>query len=73
MAEKGSDDLLREAADWPSTIVGVSEEEARNAAEEERIDMLPPEDVDEPGEEYPAPDPPPMDEAHDEYDPLPPS
>jgi hypothetical protein len=72
--EARNDVLLRENGDWAKAIVPVAEEESRNDVEEARVAQASMDagEVNEPGEEYPEPEPPPADEPHDEYDPTPP-
>jgi hypothetical protein len=71
MTEKGSDAQLAEVGSLARAALPAEAEEAAIEAEEERVVQA--EAEDDPGESYPDPDePPPADEVHGEYDPLPP-
>lgn len=69
MTEPGSDELLA-ALGGHDPMAPVEAENARRAAEEERVRAASGED--DPGRDYPAQDePPPSDQEHPEYDPTP--
>lgn len=69
MTEQGSDALLGEAGDLDSLNNALNKQEAASAAEEARVAAVDPKD--DPGEDYPEPDPPPPDDTGG-FDPLPP-
>jgi hypothetical protein len=70
--EIGSDAQLAAVADVSTLEDGVKEEQRANSEEESRLAAASPAD-DEPGEDFPEPEPPPHDEPHSEYDPMPPT
>lgn len=55
MTEKGSDELFAEVADATSLDNALNEQEAASAAEEARVIAAPVED--DPGDDYPPPEP----------------
>lgn len=74
MTEQGSDQLFAELADIARLLDGVRADDARRAAEEERVRavVLPVVD-DEPGEQYPDPDEAPPAADAPQFDPTPPA
>jgi hypothetical protein len=70
--EIGSDAQLAAVADLSTLEDGVKEEQRAHAEEDLRLAQTRPAD-DEPGEDFPEPEPPPHDEPHDEYEPMPPT